>query len=167
MENKVRLTESQLRKVIKESVKKALMNEISSDLLKRARDKFSDKYGSSFTKGEMTGKLEKDQWGNPIHPKDKRLLAHHYQDFDDAIHNAEYDEEGENDIVNQARDIFFSHENDWEEEPDPDGGEPGYTLEIDGWKFWMYHWAGQDVLEYETPDGKSGSCKANKINRMR
>ena len=41
--NVVRLNESQLKKIIAESVKK-VMNEISSDMIGRARDKFIEKY---------------------------------------------------------------------------------------------------------------------------
>ena len=44
--NTIRLNESQLRNVIKESVKRVI-NEISSDMIGRARDKFIEKYGNN------------------------------------------------------------------------------------------------------------------------
>lgn len=163
----IKLNENQFRNFIQENIVRVLnemvgTDEISSDTLRRARDMFSKKYGSSFHKGEMTDKLETDKWGNPIHPKDGRVLADHYLDFNRAIHNAEYDEEGENELVKQARDIFFANKDYWEEIPDQDGGDQTVEAEIDGWKFNMYPWGNETVLEFETPDGETGRCKARK-----
>ena len=68
MGQKIQLSESQLRNLIKESVKKAIMNEISSDMIRRTAKKFQEKYGWN---GTDRDKLEKDEYGNPLHPKDK------------------------------------------------------------------------------------------------
>jgi len=95
MGQKIQLSESQLRNLIKESVKKAIMNEISSDMIGRASRKFHQKYGGTDFPGPDAKDFPKDEYGNLLYPKDKRTLAQHYRNFNDAYNNAKYDEERE------------------------------------------------------------------------
>ena len=170
MRQKIRLSESQLRKLIKESVKKAIMNEISSDMIGRARDKFYQKYGSDGTERD---KLEKDKYGNALHPKDKRTISDHLRNFSQAWRNAKTEEDLRDPVVAKAQEIYDDGI-DWEEEiDDVDGGGAfgsvyGEAEDENGgvWKFWGgagFEWEGYWVIsdisdvEFESPDGKIGS----------
>ena len=181
---KINLTESQLRDFIKESAARVIkeMNEtdeISSDMLTRARDKFSEKY-------RHYPNFEKDEYGNPLHPKDKRLMADHYRDFDRAISNAKYDEEMQDPMVQKACELYQYA--DFTDEEQFDNYEHGYGefgdyAEVEDenggiWKFYRTfngHYEGDSVemdelegVEFETPDGKSGSFHPNyKVNENR
>ena len=90
--SKIVLTENDIKRIVKESVVKVL-NELSSDYLKKANYAFYKKYGSQFYPGELTNSLEKDEYGNPLHPKDGRPISQHYRDFRNAIHNAQREED--------------------------------------------------------------------------
>lgn len=104
----IRLNESQLKRIIKESVKKAIMNEISSDMIARARDKFIQKYGNnapgSITPGEMDQSLEKDKYGRKLHPKTKKPLYWHQSNFENAYAERRFEEHPE--YAEKAREIF-------------------------------------------------------------
>ena len=89
MGQKIQLSESQLCNLIKESVKKAIMNEISSGLISRAGNEFHRRFGGTLFPGPDAKDFPKDEYGNLLHPKDKRTLAQHYRDYDDAYHNAQ------------------------------------------------------------------------------
>ena len=167
MGQKIQLSESQLHNLIKESVKKAIMNEISSDMLQRARNKFSEKY-----RNLPKGTLDRDEYGNPLHPKDKRAMFDHYRDFDRAIANAKRDEAMRDPMVRKAMELY--QDVDWEQEvEDVDGGyASGYVWgEIEDeeggvWQFqasagfnWEGDWALDDIhdVEFTAPDGTTGS----------
>ena len=102
MGQKIQLSESQLRNLIKESVKKAIMNEISSDMIRRAAKKFQEKYGWS---GTDRDKLEKDEHGNPLHPKDKKFIGDHLKNFSSAYNKAKYDEDMQNPLLRKAQEM--------------------------------------------------------------
>lgn len=113
MGQKIQLSESQLRNLIKESVKKAIMSEISSDMIGRARDKFIQKYGDSRygheeIKGDMEDKLEVNRFHQKLHPKDKRPTDWHLSDFDRAHEKAKMDENPE--IVKKAQELVHKVE---------------------------------------------------------
>ena len=164
----VRLNESQLKKVIAESVKKVL-NEISSDMISRASAKLYGKYGWNGTERD---KLEKDEHGNPLHPKDKKPMAQHFKNFQDAFERAKRDEQMNDPVTKEAMEIWNECEGDvdWEVTDDfeNEGVELGGTLEVDGWKFGASaygHYAGglevDEVyeVEFESPDGEEGSFR--------
>lgn len=170
MGQKIQLSESQLRKLIKESVKKALMNEISSDMIGRASKKFQEKYGWNGTERD---KLEKDKHGNPLHPKDKKPIAQHLRNFSRAWNDAKTEEDLRDPVVAKAQEIYDDGI-DWEQEiDDADGGGAfGYVYgeaedENGGvWKFsgdasfeWEGDWVTSEIsnVEFESPDGKTGS----------
>jgi hypothetical protein len=121
MGQKIQLSESQLRKLIKESVKKALMNEISSDMIRRAHDKFVQKYGTEwpdYKVGTDSDKLEKRNfgttWEHPIHPKDKRPIGRHIEDYKNAYIERKGGETIQDPIVKKAWELY--HKVKWDEE---------------------------------------------------
>lgn len=188
--NVVKINESTLRQIITESVKKVLkeefsmdmqsrvtprnqqINEISSDMIGRASNKFWQKYGWG---GSERNSLEKDQYGNPLHPKDKKPIAQHLKNFTDAFNKAERDEAIQNPLLRKAQEMYertnLEHEiadwvdppygcsvNLWGEVKDENGGT---------WKFEGYgngtNIGGGDIdiepeeIEFTSPDGQTGS----------
>ena len=105
MGQKIQLSESQLRKLIKESVKKAIMNEISSDMISRASNKFHQKYGGTLFPGPDAKDFPKDEHGNLLYPKDKKPLAQHYRNFNDAFQRAKRDEQMNDPVTREAMEI--------------------------------------------------------------
>ena len=158
MGQRIQLSENQLRNLIKESVKKALMNEISSDMIGRASKKFHQKYGGTDFPGPDAKDFPKDEYGNLLYPKDKRTLAQHYRNFNDAYNNAKYDEEREDPETMKAIEIWENEKDyaEWDEDAQCD------ILETDdGWTFWAEY----DSVDYEGPNGESGSFSTHKIER--
>lgn len=168
-ERKVRLTETQLRKLIKESVTKALMNEISSNMISRAAAKLYGKYGWN---GTDRDKLETDEHGNPLHPKDKKPMAQHYKNFQDSFQRAKHDEQMNDPVTREAMDIWNEVENDVDWDITDDFGNEGCEvtgyIEVDGWEFSASGYAqragGLNVeeveVEFKSPDGQEGSFSA-------
>lgn len=178
MGQKIQLTESQLRSLIKESVRKAV-NEISSDMIGRARDKFIQKYGNNYmnqvTAGEMDQSLERDRFNRKLHPKDKKPLAWHQASFDRAYGERYLEEHPE--IIEKAKQLADTIQpGDWEDLEMTDHYEHGYgsvcgwtsVVDDDGkeWEFSCYgdgHYEGgwlelDDIegIEFTSPDGVSG-----------
>lgn len=169
MGQKIQLSESQLRNLIKESVKKAIMSEISSDMISRASAKLYGKYGWNGTERD---KLEKDEHGNPLHPKDKKPMAQHFKNFSDAFRRAKEDEDLSNPIVQKAQELYDQVDLEQEVE-DVDGGyATGYVYgEIEDenggvWTFegsagfnWEGGWTLADIedMTFTSPDGQTGS----------
>lgn len=178
-EGRVRVTESQLCNLIKESVKKALMNEISSDMIGRARDKFIQKYGNNFmgqeTAGEMDQSLEKDTFNRKLHPKDKKPLAWHQAGFNRAYGERYLEEHPE--IIEKAKQLADTIEpGDWEDLEMTDHYEHGYgsvcgvavVTDENGkeWEFSCYgdgHYEGGwleldniEGIQFTTPEGVTG-----------
>lgn len=171
MGQKIQLSESQLRNLIKESVKKAIMNEISSDTIRSAMNKFSDKYMDQDT-GYWTDKYGKDQWGNPLHPKDKKPFANHMRDLRVGLDKAEKDEQFDDPITKEAFSIWKENENDVDWEITDDFGNEGCEvsgyLEVDGWEFSAGGYAERagglnveeiESVEFKSPDGQEGSFR--------
>lgn len=172
MGQKIQLSESQLRNLIKESVKKAIMNEISSDMISRASAKLYGKYGWNGTERD---KLEKDEHGNPLHPKDKKPMAQHYRNFADAFKRAKEDEDLSDPLVKKAQELYDRVDlekevADWVDPPygcdlnlygeieDEDGG----VWKFEGWGNGVS--SGGDIeidsveeMNFESPDGQTGS----------
>ena len=164
---KVVIRESDLRKMVAESVKKAL-NELRSTTISNASKKFRDKYTGD--DGWWRKDLEHDEYGNPLHPKDKKPLAQHMRNFSRAYNQSAYDEQFEDPTTKEAMDIWEENESevDWDV---TDSYEHGYCavtgyLEIDGWEFTAVgegHYAGGleiddiDYVEFKSPDGQEGS----------
>ena len=168
---KVKLNESQLRNLIRESVMK-VMNEISSDMISRAEKKFHLKYGGTDFPGPDAKDFPKDEYGNLLYPKDKRTLAQHYRNFDDAYKRAKYSEQFDDPITKEAMEIWNENvgDVDWEITDDfgNEGCEVGGWLEVDGWEFSASGFAekagGLDVqeiesVEFRSPDGQEGSFR--------
>ena len=173
--NVVRLNESQLHTLIRESVKKVLKeivgtDEISSDMISRASAKLYGKYGWNGTERD---KLEKDEHGNPLHPKDKKPMAQHFRNFSDAFQRARRDELMADPLVAKAQEIYDGGV-DWDKEiDDRDGGGAfgsvyGEVEDENGgvWKFYggaSFEWEGSweiselEDIEFESPDGQTGS----------
>lgn len=171
-EKKVRLTEGQLRKLIKESVMKALVNEISSDMIGRAKNKFYQKYGGTDFLGPDAKDFPKDEHGNLLYPKDKKPLASHYRNFDQAIDRAKQDEQMNDPVTREAMEIWNEVENDVDWDITDDFGNEGCEvsgyIEVDGWEFSAYGYAeragGLEVeeiesVEFKSPDGQEGSFR--------
>ena len=186
-EKKVRVTEGQLRKLIKESVMKALMNEISSDMIGRAKDKFLQKYGNPrMFKDGVSEPLLKDptlktdrpgKYASPLHPKDNRPLSKHLSDFEMAYDKAKRDEE-DPEIARKAQELYKEVEleqevSDW---VDPPYGcslnlwgeiedEKGGVWKFEGWGSGVNAGGGDieldsiDEMNYESPDGQTGSIQ--------
>jgi len=227
-EKKVKVTEGQLRKLIKESVKKALvkewreltasekewrdieqeredkkhakenddavkkskfakkmlgkksgeLNEISSDMIGKARDKFIQKYGNNYmgqeTPGEMDSQLKTDRFKRKLHPKDNRPLAWHQADFDRAYEKAKMDENPE--IIKKAEELVHKVKH-WSVEEITDRLD-SYTSEANVYGEaqdengeWWGFWAGGTVdcgevvdvaydedIKFEAPNGFTGWC---------
>lgn len=164
MGNKIQLSEKALTKIIKESVQK-VVNEISSDMLMRARDKFSEKYRNF-------PNFERDEYGNPLHPKDKRLMADHYRNFDRAISNAKRDEAMQDPVTKEAMEIWNDVQSDVDWDITDDFGNEGCEvtgyIEVDGWEFSASGYAERagglnveeiESVEFRSPDGKEGSFR--------
>ena len=172
--NIIKLNESQLHNIIKESVKKVLKemvgtDEISSDMISRASAKLYGKYGWNGTERD---KLEKDEHGNPLHPKDKKPMAQHFKNFSDAFQRARRDELMADPLVAKAQELYDGGV-DWDKEiDDRDGGGAfgsiyGEVLDETG-KVWVFigdasfEWEGGweiseiDEVEFVAPNGKSG-----------
>jgi len=171
----VRLNESQLKKIIKESVKKALVNEISSDMISRASKKFHQKYGGTDFPGPDAKDFPKDEHGNLLYPKDKKPLAQHYRNFNDAFKRAKEDEDLSNPLVKKAQELYDQVDlekevadwvdppygcdvNLWGEIEDEDGG----VWKFEGWGNGVS--SGGDIeidsveeMNFESPDGQTGS----------
>ena len=171
-EGKVRLTETQLRKVIKESVMKALMNEISSDMIGRAKNKFYQKYGGTDFPGPDAKDFPKDEHGNLLYPKDKKSLASHYRNFDQAIDRAKQGEQMNDPVTREAMEIWSEVENDVDWDITDDFGNEGCEvsgyIEVDGWEFSASGYAERagglnveeiESVEFKSPDGQEGSFR--------
>ena len=172
MGQKIQLSESQLRNLLKESVKKVIMNEISSDMISRASAKLYGKYGWNGTERD---KLEKDEHGNPLHPKDKKPMAQHFKNFSDAFRRAKEAEDLSNPLVKKAQELYDQVDlekevadwvdppygcdvNLWGEIEDEDGG----VWKFEGWGNGVS--SGGDIeidsveeMNFESPDGQTGS----------
>lgn len=172
MGQKIQLSESQLRKLIKESVKKALINEISSDMIARANSKFHQKYGGTDFPGPDAKGFPKDKSGNLLYPKDMKPLAQHYRNFNDAYDRAKRDEEMNDPIIQQAKEIWDEVESDvdWEitDDFDNEGCEVTGYIEVDGWEFSASGYAERagglnveeiESVEFKSPDGQEGSFR--------
>lgn len=170
MGQKIQLSESQLRNLIKESVKKAIMNEISLSTLRNARDKFHQKYGGTLFPGPDAKDFPKDEYGNLLYPKDKKSLATHYWNFDRAIDKAKRDEQMSDPVTREAMEIWNEVENDVDWDITDDFGNEGCEvtgyIEVDGWEFSASGYAERaggleveeiEYVEYKSPDGQEGS----------
>ena len=104
MKKTIKLTESDLTKLVQESVKTVLreMNEISSDTIVRAMNKFHKKYGGTDFPGPDAKDFPKDENGNILYPKDMKPLATHYRNFNDAYDRAKRDEDMTNPLLQKA-----------------------------------------------------------------
>lgn len=170
MRQKIQLSESQLRNLIKESVKKAIMNEISSDMISRATGKFYGKYGWNGTERD---KLDKDEHGNPLHPKDKKPIAQHMKNFSDAFERAKYDEQFDDPMTKEAMDIWNENQSNvnWDVTDDfeNEGVEVSGILKVNGWEFeaigYAEYYGGDfeveeiDEVNFRSPDGQEGSFR--------
>ena len=169
--NVVKINESQLRKLIKESVQR-VMNEISSDMIQRASNKFYQKYGGSFHPGPDAKNFPRDEHGNLLYPKDMKPLADHYRKFEQAYNSAKYNEQFDDPLTKEAMDIWNENYSDveWEivDDFENEGCEVGGYLEVDGWEFEASGFAekagGLDVqeienVEFRSPDGQEGSFR--------
>lgn len=173
--NVVRINETQLRGLIKESVRRVLkesLGEISSDMIGRARDKFYQKYGGTMFPGPDAKDFPRDEHGNLLYPKDKKPLAQHYRNFDQAYKDAKYAEQFDDPITKQAMEIWNENESnvDWDVTDDfeNEGCEVTGWLQVDGWEFSASGFAekagGLDVqeiesVEFKSPDGQEGSFR--------
>lgn len=173
--NIIKLNESQLHSIIKESVKKVLKemvgtDEISSDMISRASAKLYGKYGWNGTERD---KLEKDEYGNPLHPKDKKPMAQHFKNFSDAFQRAKRDEAMNDPLIAKAQELYDGGV-DWDKEiDDRDGGGAfgsiyGEVEDENGgvWKFygdasfeWEGSWEISEIgdVDFEAPNGETGS----------
>ena len=169
MGQRIQLSENQLRNLIKESVKKALMNEISSDMISRASAKLYGKYGWNGTERD---KLEKDEHGNPLHPKDKKPMAQHFRNFSDAFQRAKRDEQMNDPVTREAMEIWNEVENDVDWDIADDFGNEGCEvtgyIEVDGWEFSASGYAERagglnveeiESVDFKSPDGQEGSFR--------
>ena len=172
MGQKIQLSESQLRNLIKESVKKVLMNEISSDMIRRAENKFYKKYGGSFFPGPDAKDFPRDKHGNLLYPKDMKPLADHYRKFNQAYKDAKYAEQFDDPITKEAMEIWNENESDveWEitDDFENEGCEVGGYLEVNGWEFSATGYAEKagglhveeiESVEFKSPDGQEGSFR--------
>ena len=180
----IRLNESQLHDLIQESVKRVLKemsgtDEISSDMIGRARDKFVQKYGNNYmgleTPGEMDQYLETDKYKRKLHPKDKKPLAWHQLTFDRAYNRRKLEENPE--VVEKAKQLANTIDfGDWEDLEMVDHYEHGYGAVVgyavvqdengNRWEFSCEgngHYEGGwlelddiDEIEFESPEGICG-----------
>ena len=169
MGQKIQLTESQLRSLIKESVRKAV-NEISSDMIGRASSKFHQRYGGTDFPGPDAKDFPKDEHGNLLYPKDMKPLADHYRKFNQAFNDAKRDENLSNPTVREAMEIWNDCQGDvdWEETDnfENEGSEVSGVLDVDGWHFEAtgyasFHGDIEEIEEvyFESPDGEEGSFR--------
>lgn len=145
------------------------VNEISSDMISRASAKLYGKYGWNGTERDN---LESDEHGNPLHPKDKKPMAQHFNNFQDAYKRAKRDEAMQDPIVQKAMELY--QDVDWDQEvEDIDGGYAtgfvyGSVEDEEGgvWEFegsagfnWEGDWVIDDIddVEFTAPDGTTGS----------
>ena len=171
---KAKLTESQLKEVIKDSVQK-VMNEISSDMIGRASKKFHEKYGGTDFPGPDAKDFPKDKYGNLLYPKDMKPLADHYRNFRQAFNKRYEEEQLENPIVAKAQELYDEHYGDLEMEAvdrvDTYSWSVNLWMEVedeDG-KIWKFDGGGSasyaggleldevDEMNFEAPDGTTGS----------
>jgi len=173
--NVVKINETQLRNLIKESVRKVLkesLGEISSDMIQRASNKFYQKYGGTMFPGPDAKDFPRDKHGNLLYPKDMKPLADHYRKFNQAYKDAKYAEQFDDPITKQAMEIWNENESDveWEifDDFDNEGCEVGGYLEVDGWEFEAIGFAEKagglnvqeiESVEFKTPDGQEGSFR--------
>ena len=182
----IRLNESQLRRMIKESVKRALnegINELSPVFLKKAMEKFKDKYtptkNNNWDHSTYTS-LDSDEFGNRVHPKDKRPITKHLFDFSQAISKAKKDMPFDETLDAKAQELYKTIEfGDWEDLDMVDHYEHGYGYVVgeagvtdnDGQE-WIFRAGGDghyeggwlefddiDEVEYEAPNGQEGSIQ--------
>lgn len=175
--NVVRLNEKQLHTLIQESVKKVLKeiagtDEISSDLISRASQKFHQKYGGTGFPGPDAKDFPKDEHGNLLYPKDMKPLADHYRNFSKAYNNAKTEELLSDPLAAKAQELYDGGV-DWDTEiDDRDGGGAfgsvyGEVEDEDGgvWKFYgdaSFEWEGSwevselNDIEFEAPNGQTG-----------
>lgn len=174
----IRMNENQIRQMIKESAKRVLKemygtDEISSDMISRASQKFHQKYGGTGFPGPDAKDFPKDKHGNLLYPKDMKPLADHYRKFRDAYNNAKRDEDMSDPLVQQAMKIWNDNKDavDWDviDDFENEGVELGGWLEVDGWEFeadaFGYREGGWgdyaieeiETVEFTSPDGKTGS----------
>lgn len=175
MKKVVKLNESQLQNLILESVKKVLnemtgTDEISSDMISRASKKFWEKYGWD---GTDRDKLEKDKYGNPLHPKDKKPIAQHLRNFSNAYSDAKFYEDLQDPLIRKAaelyKDVDLEYEiSDWTDDYCCDVSlygeiedENGGVWEFEGWGSGTV--GGGDInyeveeMKFTSPDGQTGS----------
>lgn len=154
------------------------MNEISSDMIGRARDRFIKKYGNNYmgekTPGEMDSQLKTDRYNRKLHPKDNRPLAWHQADFDRAYEKAKMDENPE--LIEKAKELVRKVK-DWSVE-EITGRIDSYSAEANVYGEaqdengeWWGFWAGGTVdcgevvdvaydedIKFEAPNGFTGWC---------
>lgn len=183
---KINLTESQLRDFIKESAMRVIKemcgaDEISSDMISRASQKFHQKYGGTLFPGPDAKDFPKDKNGNLLYPKDMKPLATHYRNFNDAYDRAKRDEDRANPLLQKAfalyQDADFSNGEQYDDY-EHGYGEFGDSAEIEDenggiWKFYRTfngHYEGDSIemdelgdVEFETPDGETGSFNPNNM----
>lgn len=178
--NVVRLNESQFHTLVQESVKKVLKeiagtDEISSDLISRASQKFHQKYGGTDFPGPDAKDFPRDKNGNLLYPKDMKPLADHYRNFSKAYNDAKFDEDMQNPLVRKAcelyKDVDLEQEvsdwtddygcdvNLWGEIEDENGG----IWKFEGWGAGVSVGGGDieidhiEEMNFESPDGQTGS----------
>ena len=183
MKKTIKLTEADLTKLVKESVKTILgeMNEISSDMIGRATKKFHQRYGVTDFPGPDAKGFPKDKNGNLLYPKDMKPLATHYRNFNDAYDRAKRDEDMTNPLLQKAFALY--QDADFSDEEQFDNYEHGYGefgdyAEVEDenggiWKFYRTfngHYEGGSVemdelegVEFETPDGETSSFNPNNM----
>lgn len=148
------------------------LNEISSDLIGRASKKFQEKYGWG---GTDRDKLEKDEHGNPLHPKDKKFIGDHLKNFSNAYNRAKYDEDMQNPLLRKAQEMYRKVDleqevSDWTDDYGCDVNLYGEIEDENGglWKFEGWgagvNVGGGDIeidhveeMNFESPDGQTGS----------
>lgn len=161
-EKKVKVTEGQLRKLIKESVMKALVNEISSKKWGEISNSIHKNYGGADFPGPKATRF--DDHGNPIYGKKGKTVASLYRKLDAAKKDAiDYEKTNspESEWDEKAIQITQDYEPD-EEEAEMDGG--WYCL-YDTWNnlktedgVWPYitlamREGDPKWVRYEAPDG--------------
>ena len=180
----VKINETQLCRMIKESVQKVLMesmNELSPKLLKHTKDAFYNKYYPTDKNGYDWSKwqsLKTDENGHKLHPKDKKPMQTHLRNFSDAIDKAKKDMPYDNSIDAKAQELYKTIDN-WEDMEMLDHIEHGYgdvggsaVVEDENgeeWTFWASGpghydggWLEFDEIEevtYEAPNGQEGEIQ--------
>lgn len=180
MKNTIKLNESQFHTLVRESVKKVLKeiagtDEISSDLISRASQKFHQKYGGTLFPGPDAKDFPRDKHGNLLYPKDMKPLADHYRNFSKAYNDAKFDEDMRNPLVRKAcelyKDVDLEQEvSDWTDDYGCDVNLWGEIEDENGgiWKFEGWgagvNVGGGDIeidhieeMNFESPDGQTGS----------